>query len=682
MIKVKGTLVKDSVVTDIISDASVEMFGIRAGDLFRIHQGAILEINKVFLMYGGILENNGIIYNKGGRLENYTGLLVNNGLIINQSKGLMDMSHLSNYNELPGVTKGIYTTWAIPYKNSKHVQYDRSHNISNEIVISRLLNAEDSYSLTQETLQKSSIKTGIENNGKILNNSLITTQENVEFHNTSNGVIHNFGNIWIKKNAVIRNDGKILSYRKIRDDKKIIGNTPEYSKEKFSKIDIDLLIDGEIQKHKSGNMGKTQLDKIQTSTITHEPDQIRNEQKQEKGFFGKLKSKFQEMSSQSVLDSCNATIKFKPNDPVNWYMRGGALIDLGRYCEAIESCNRAIRIKPDYYEARSVKAEALNCLGRHGEAIESCNRAIRIKPDYYEARYNLGKALSGLGKYEKAVDEFDKAIKIKPDRREAVEEKERASLQVKSNDTKTKESDDVSVEEKERASLQVKSNDTKTKGMDDIEKYQALVDEAQTANISKQYVIAIHLFDKILDINLQEPLDNEILTVTWFGKGQAHMGLLQFDEAKKCFEKTILLDPDGGFKQLVNQTMNLFGNIMDDAGSNKNENIRDVIKRHEGDLNISSIKRTSKFREEDLLKRLKRTDNLQPLYDEWSYKMNSMDLTDEYVEMTNRIRKNFEIDKYVEIRRDLEKLLWAFPSNTETRKFLELLKSKQNHSYR
>ena len=379
--------------------------------------------------------------------------------------------------------------------------------------------------------------------------------------------------------------------------------------------------------------------------------------KQEKGFFGKLKSKFQEMSSQQCLDASNVSIKFKPNDPFNWHMRGGALIDLGRYDEAIESCNRAIEIKQDYYEVLSVKAEALNCLGRYDEAIESCNRAIEIKPNYYDARYNLGKALYGLGKYKKAVDEFDKAIKIKPNRWEAAEEKEKASSQIK-------------------------INDTKTTAINGIEKWQALIDEGQVALISKQYAIALNKFDKILDASLQETFDDEILTVTWFSKGQAHLGLQQFDEVKKCFEKTILLDPDGGFKQLVNQTMEIFGNTMNDAASNKNEDILDVIKRHAGDFNISSIKGTSPFREADLLKRLEQVDDFQSLYHEWSNKMNSMDLTDEYVELTNRIRKNFTIVKYVEIQQDLEKLLWAFPNNVETRKFFELLKSKQNNSYR
>ncbi len=214
-----------------------------------------------------------------------------------------------------------------------------------------------------------------------------------------------------------------------------------------------------------------------------------------------------------------------------------------------------------------------------------------------------------------------------------------------------------------------------------LEKWQALVDEAQAANISKQYAIALHLFDKILDISHQESLDNEILTVTWFGKGQAHMGLLQFDEAKKCFEKTVLLDPDGGFKQLVNQTMNIFGNIMDDADSNRNADIRDVIKRHEQDLDINSIGKISKFKNIDILERLKKTDKLEPTYDKWSYKMNSMDLTDEYVKLSNQIRKNFEMNKYVEVCQDLERLLWAFPNNAEIKKFLELLKNKQNHCY-
>ena len=405
------------------------------------------------------------------------------------------MSHLSNFNKLPNIARGIDTTWAIPYKNSKkYPLYDSSHNISHETIISRLLNTEDSSTLTQKILQKYSIKAGIENNGKILNNTLITTQENTEFYNTTHGVVHNFGRIWISKNAFIRNDGKILSYRKIRDDEKIIGNTPNYPEEKFSKKDIDSIINDEIEKSTYRKIDKTQTYETPATVITNGRD--------------------------------------------------------------------------------------------------------------------------------------------------------------------------------------------KTKEASNSEKYQTLVDEAMTANVSGQHAISLTKFDKILEISLHEPLDNEILTATWFGKGQAHVGLMQFDEAKKCFEKTVLLDPDGRFKQLVNQMMVIFGNIMDDAGSNKNADIRDVIKRHEADLDFDSIISTSKIREEDLLKKLKQSDNVHPLFDEWSDKMNSMSLTDEYAELTNRICKNFEIHNYQEIIRDLEKLLWAFPSNAETRNLLGLLKNKQNRFYR
>jgi len=134
-------------------------------------------------------------------------------------------------------------------------------------------------------------------------------------------------------------------------------------------------------------------------------------------------------------------------------------------------------------------------------------------------------------------------------------------------------------------------------------------------------------------------------------------------------------------KSLQNQLSSL-KNMNDISDSNKNEGIHNAIRRHAGDLNISSIKGVSTFRGKDLLKRLEQVNDLQTIYDDWSDKMDSMDLTDEYVEIVNNIRSNFEKDRYADVSEGLGKLCWAFPSNAETKKFLELIKIRQRHTFR
>jgi len=106
------------------------------------------------------------------------------------------------------------------------------------------------------------------------------------------------------------------------------------------------------------------------------------------------------------------------------------------------------------------------------------------------------------------------------------------------------------------------------------------------------------------------------------------------------------------------------------------------IMQRAGDLNVGSIPGAPLFREVDLLKRLEVVGDLQDIYDQWLKKMNSMDLTDEYVELVKKIRKNFKQDRYHDVSEGLENLRWAFPTNTEIIKFNEEIKNRLRQTFR
>jgi tetratricopeptide (TPR) repeat protein len=93
---------------------------------------------------------------------------------------------------------------------------------------------------------------------------------------------------------------------------------------------------------------------------------------------------------------------------------GIALIDKGRFEEAIEHNNKAIRLKPDYVEAYNNRGFAYDKLGRYQQAFEDYNKAISLNPNFVDAYYNRGFAYDKLGRYQQAFEDYNKAISLNP----------------------------------------------------------------------------------------------------------------------------------------------------------------------------------------------------------------------------------------------------------------------------
>ena len=100
---------------------------------------------------------------------------------------------------------------------------------------------------------------------------------------------------------------------------------------------------------------------------------------------------------------------------MDWFNQGNALVESGRYEEAVSSYDRALEINPDYYQAWVNRGIVLNALGRSEEAVASYDRALQINPELYQAWNNRGSALNALGRNEEALASYDRALQINLD---------------------------------------------------------------------------------------------------------------------------------------------------------------------------------------------------------------------------------------------------------------------------
>ena len=102
-----------------------------------------------------------------------------------------------------------------------------------------------------------------------------------------------------------------------------------------------------------------------------------------------------------------------------WLDEGNALAMQGNYIEAVQAYNEAIKIDPEYAAAWNNKGLALDEMGEYEEAILAYEEALKLDPEYADAWYNKGNALYSQGEYQEAIEAYDEAIKLHPEDAEA-----------------------------------------------------------------------------------------------------------------------------------------------------------------------------------------------------------------------------------------------------------------------
>ncbi len=92
-----------------------------------------------------------------------------------------------------------------------------------------------------------------------------------------------------------------------------------------------------------------------------------------------------------------------------------ALMDLGRYHEAIENYDDYLDYVPDDEEVWNNKGYGLFSLGHYQESKACYQRALNIDPHYGPAHYNMGYLLHTSGDYKEAIIHYKEASKYNTD---------------------------------------------------------------------------------------------------------------------------------------------------------------------------------------------------------------------------------------------------------------------------
>jgi Flp pilus assembly protein TadD len=153
------------------------------------------------------------------------------------------------------------------------------------------------------------------------------------------------------------------------------------------------------------------------------------------------------------LSLWTATLDSYPSNMRAFYNRGCALLDAGRFADAIADFEIVLRHQPDYLEARGNLATADLKLGRsdeariqyesalaaglrsasaqfnlanllaadrrYPEAAEHYRAALAIDPTHAKAHCNLGSTLVQIGELPAAATEYREALRLNPDLTEA-----------------------------------------------------------------------------------------------------------------------------------------------------------------------------------------------------------------------------------------------------------------------
>ena len=104
-----------------------------------------------------------------------------------------------------------------------------------------------------------------------------------------------------------------------------------------------------------------------------------------------------------------------------WYDKGLALYQQGKYTDAIKAYNRAITLDPTVATFWNGLGTALDHEGDYTAAIRAYNTAIDLDPTDAFTWNNKGISLDNRGNHTEAVAAFDRAIALDPSKRQYLE---------------------------------------------------------------------------------------------------------------------------------------------------------------------------------------------------------------------------------------------------------------------
>ena len=125
-------------------------------------------------------------------------------------------------------------------------------------------------------------------------------------------------------------------------------------------------------------------------------------------------SGFAASNSTDNASVCNESPRQCQNDTEALFMKALALIESGKYIEALEYLNASILIDPENSSVWKEKALALNKLGRYSASLKNVNMSILLDSRYAEAWQIKGAALEALGLYSMSNAAYSRAYGDEP----------------------------------------------------------------------------------------------------------------------------------------------------------------------------------------------------------------------------------------------------------------------------
>jgi Flp pilus assembly protein TadD len=104
-------------------------------------------------------------------------------------------------------------------------------------------------------------------------------------------------------------------------------------------------------------------------------------------------------------------------DPDQWdalYLYGAALLQLGRFREAVDVFERVSRLRPEVPDTYNNLGVAHQGIGDHGKAARAYRAAIALNPDFDLAHANYARLLESTGRLEEAEFGLRRALALKP----------------------------------------------------------------------------------------------------------------------------------------------------------------------------------------------------------------------------------------------------------------------------
>ena len=121
----------------------------------------------------------------------------------------------------------------------------------------------------------------------------------------------------------------------------------------------------------------------------------------------------------AALESVDALLRLRPDDPKILVRRAHILSDLERREEALDAAERALARSPDAPVALNARGMALERLGRYADALAAFERMLTLHPDHTDALNNRGMVLARWGRFSEALDSYTRSLSIKRDQPQA-----------------------------------------------------------------------------------------------------------------------------------------------------------------------------------------------------------------------------------------------------------------------